>query len=65
MDDDDQQVYELVSIHDKKIYQLDVKETNAAPQNSRLFKLVSFCILTLGFLAVGFSRLVMGVHSLN
>lgn len=31
----------------------------------KLYVIMSFVILTLGFIAVGFSRLVVGVHSLN
>ena len=31
----------------------------------KVVKIVSFVVLLLGFLAVGLSRLIVGVHSLN
>ena len=32
---------------------------------SPVFKLASFIIMTFGYLAIGWSRMVLGAHSLN
>ena len=39
--------------------------SNTKQTNSRSFVWCSFLILVVGFLAVGFSRMIVGVHSLN